>query len=121
MPTSRAGSSTCSTAEFSRSGAAPPEQRQGASFLERTVTMWRNYWTVAVRALAKSRTYSIINIAGLAIGMAACILILLYIRYERSYDAWIPDVENTYELQSWYPNPKDGVPGFFQMGTYVAQ
>ena len=33
--------------------------------------MWRNYWTVAVRALAKSRTYSIINIAGLAIGASA--------------------------------------------------
>jgi putative ABC transport system permease protein len=43
--------------------------------------MWRNYWTVAVRALAKSKTYSIINIAGLAIGMAACVMILLYIRY----------------------------------------
>ena len=83
--------------------------------------MWRNYWTVAVRALAKSKTYSIINIAGLAIGMAACIMILLYIRYEQSYDKWLPDVQNTYELQSWYPNPKDGVPGFFQMGTYVAQ
>ena len=83
--------------------------------------MWRNYWTVAVRALAKSKTYSIINIAGLAIGMAACIMILLYIRYEESYDKWLPDVENTYELQSWYPHPKDGPPGFFQMGTYVAQ
>lgn len=83
--------------------------------------MWRNYWTVAVRALAKSKTYSIINIAGLAIGMAACILILLYIRYEQSYDKWLPDVENTYELQSWYPHPKDQPPGFFQMGTYVAQ
>jgi putative ABC transport system permease protein len=83
--------------------------------------MWRNYWTVAVRALAKSRTYSIINIAGLAIGMAACVMILLYIRYEQSYDKWLPDVENTYELQSWYPHPKDQPPGFFQMGTYVAQ
>jgi putative ABC transport system permease protein len=83
--------------------------------------MWRNYWTVAVRALAKSKTYSIINIAGLAIGMAACILILLYIRYEQSYDKWLPDVQNTYELQSWYPHPKDQPPGFFQMGTYVAQ
>src|SRR4051794_8488078 len=83
--------------------------------------MWRNYWTVAVRALAKSKTYSIINIAGLAIGMAACILILLYIRYEQSYDKWLPDAENTYEVQAWYPHPKDGPPGFFQMGTYVAQ
>ena len=54
------------------------------------MTMWRNYWTVAIRSLAKSRTYSIINIAGLAIGMAACILILLYIRYEQSYDAGCP-------------------------------
>jgi putative ABC transport system permease protein len=83
--------------------------------------MWRNYWTVAVRALAKNRTYSIINIVGLAIGMAACVLILLYIRYEKSYDKWIPDVENTYELQSWYPHPKDQPPGFVQMSTYSAQ
>ncbi len=74
--------------------------------------MWRNYWTVAVRALAKSKTYSIINIAGLAIGMAACIMILLYIRYEQSYDKWLPDVENTYQLQAWYPHPKDGEPAY---------
>ena len=79
--------------------------------------MWRNYWTVAVRALAKSKTYSIINIAGLAIGMAACIMILLYIRYERSYDRWIPDAENSYQFQAWYPNPDDGEPGFFQMSA----
>jgi putative ABC transport system permease protein len=83
--------------------------------------MWRNYWTVAVRALAKSKTYSIINIAGLAIGMAACIMILLYIRYEQSYDKWIPDVENTYELQAWYPHPPEGDPAFLQMSAYVTK
>ena len=83
--------------------------------------MWRNYWTVAVRALAKSKTYSIINIAGLAIGMAACILILLYIRYEQSYDKWIPGVADTYELQAWYPSPKDGQPTFMQMSAYVSK
>ena len=83
--------------------------------------MWRNYWTVAVRALAKNRTYSIINIAGLAIGMAACIMILLYIRYERSYDKWLPDVENTYQVQAWYPHPKDGEPTFLQMSAYVTE
>ena len=83
--------------------------------------MWRNYWTVAVRALAKSKTYSIINIVGLAIGMAACIMILLYIRYEQSYDEWLPDVENTYQLQAWYPHPKDGEPGFLQMSAYVTE
>jgi putative ABC transport system permease protein len=82
--------------------------------------MWRNYWTVAVRALAKSKTYSIINIAGLAIGMAACIMILLYINYERSYDKWLPDVENTYQLQAWYAHPPDGPPMFLQMSAYVS-
>jgi putative ABC transport system permease protein len=83
--------------------------------------MWRNYWTVAVRALAKNKTYSIINIAGLAIGMAACILILLYIRYEENYDRWLPDVENTYELQAWYPHPHDGNAIFMQMTAYVSK
>ena len=83
--------------------------------------MWRNYWTVAVRALAKNRTYSIINIAGLAIGMAACVMILLYIRYEESYDKWLPDVENTYQFQSWSPHPKDGEPRYSQMAAYVTK
>jgi putative ABC transport system permease protein len=83
--------------------------------------MWRNYWTVAVRSLAKSKTYSIINIAGLAIGMAACVLILLYIRYEQSYDKWLPDVDNTYQIQAWYPHPSDGEPTFMQMSAYVSK
>jgi putative ABC transport system permease protein len=83
--------------------------------------MWRNYWTVAVRALAKSKTYSIINIAGLAIGMTACVMILLYIRYEQSYDSWLPDVQNTYEMQVWSPHPKDGPPFFLQMAPYATE
>ena len=89
--------------------------------MERTVTMWRNYWTVAVRALAKSKTYSVINIAGLAIGMAACVMILLYINYEQSYDKWLPDVENTYQFQAWYPHPIDGEPTFLQMSSYTTK
>ena len=89
--------------------------------MERTVTMLRNYWTVAVRALAKSKTYSFINIAGLAIGMAACIMILLYVRYEQSYDNWLPNSENTYQLQAWYPHPHMGDPLFSQMSAYVSK
>jgi putative ABC transport system permease protein len=83
--------------------------------------MWRNYWTVAIRALAKSKTYSVINIVGLAIGMAACIMILLYIRYEQSYDKWLPNVANTYQLQAWYAHPKDGEPDFLQMSAFVSK
>jgi putative ABC transport system permease protein len=83
--------------------------------------MWRNYWTVAVRALAKSKTYSIINIAGLAIGMAACILILLYIRYEQSYDKWLPDAENTYQFQTFAKDPDGGGEFNGQMASFVTK
>src|SRR6185369_5782761 len=100
---------------------ASPGRLIRSSFHRRTFAMWRNYWTVAVRALAKSKTYSIINIAGLAIGMAACIMIFLYIQYERSYDKWLPDVQNTYQLQAWYPHPKDGEPSFLQMSAYISK
>lgn len=81
--------------------------------------MWRNYLTVGFRALAKSRAYSIINISGLAIGMAACLMILLFIRYETSYDKWVPGVENTYQFQTWWPHPSEGEPGYLQMASYV--
>ena len=67
--------------------------------------MWRNYLTVAYRALTKSRAYAVINIAGLALGLAACMLILLYIRYETSYDQWLPESERIYQVQATWHEP----------------
>jgi putative ABC transport system permease protein len=64
--------------------------------------MLRNYLTVGLRALAKNKTYAFINIFGLAIGMAACLLILLFVRYETSYDAWLDEGDRAYQLQSFY-------------------
>src|SRR3546814_11904998 len=70
--------------------------------------MWRNYLTVALRALAKNRAYTIINIAGLSLGIAACLLILSYVRYEFSYDEWLPDSENVFQLQDFYHATDEG-------------
>jgi putative ABC transport system permease protein len=67
--------------------------------------MWRNYLTMGMRVLMKNRAYALINILGLAIGMAACLMILLFVRYEFSYDKWLPNAENVYQAQSWY-DPK---------------
>jgi putative ABC transport system permease protein len=65
--------------------------------------MWRNYLTVGFRALTKNRTYAFINISGLALGLAACLMILLYVRYETSYDKWLPDSERIYQVQAtWH-------------------
>ena len=69
--------------------------------------MWRNYLTVGVRALVKNKTYAFINIFGLAIGLAACLMLLLYVRYETSYDNWLPNAENTYQFQTHYHGPAD--------------
>src|SRR5262245_4969497 len=82
--------------------------------------MWRNYMTVGIRALAKNRTYAFINIFGLAIGLAACLMLLIYVRYEMSYDEWLPNSENTYQLQSHYRNKQTGEEGHLQMTSYVA-
>lgn len=82
--------------------------------------MWRNYITVGVRALAKNRTYSLINIMGLAVGMAACLMILLYVRYELSYDSWLKNAENIYQIQSWNRDPETGDEYKLRMSQYVA-
>src|SRR5687767_13366688 len=82
--------------------------------------MWRNYLTVGIRALAKNKTYAFINIFGLALGLAACLMILLYVRYELSYDEWLPNAENVYQLQSQYADQDTGEQFKLQMSAYVS-
>jgi putative ABC transport system permease protein len=82
--------------------------------------MWRNYLTVGFRALAKNRTYAFINIFGLALGLAACLMILLYVRYELNYDKWLPNGENVYQLQTFYDDRQSGEELKLQMSAYVA-
>jgi putative ABC transport system permease protein len=82
--------------------------------------MWRNYLVVGARALAKNRTYAFINIFGLALGLAACLLILLYVRYETSYDRWLPGAENVYQVQSFSIDPDSGERFNFRQSQYVA-
>ncbi|MBV9884659.1 MAG: ABC transporter permease [Sphingomonadaceae bacterium] len=62
--------------------------------------MWGNYLTVGLRTLARDRTYAFINIFGLAVGIAACMILLLYVRYETSYDAWLPGADRIFQVQS---------------------
>ena len=83
--------------------------------------MWRNYLTVGVRALAKNKTYAFINIFGLAIGLAACLMILLYVRYELSYDKALPGADQAYQFQSYFTDPDAGEVQKIQMAAYVSK
>ena len=60
--------------------------------------MFKNYLTIAIRNLVRHKGYSLINIAGLAIGMACCLLIVLYVQYEFSYDRYHENVEQIYRV-----------------------
>ncbi len=64
--------------------------------------MLKNYLKIAFRNIFKNKTYSLINILGLAIGMAACWFIFQYVRFELSYDRWHKNATRLYRVPiSW--------------------
>jgi putative ABC transport system permease protein len=60
--------------------------------------MFRNYLKVAIRTFIKSKSFSFINIAGLAIGISACILISLYVLDELSFDRFHANADRIYRI-----------------------
>ncbi len=58
-----------------------------------------NYILSASRNIFKHKLFSIINIVGLAVGFATCILIMLFIKDELSYDAWLDNSENIFRVE----------------------
>lgn len=60
--------------------------------------MLKNYLKIAWRNLLKAKGFSFINIAGLSIAFAACILISIYILHETSYDKSVPNSSNIYRV-----------------------
>ena len=62
--------------------------------------MFRNYLVIALRNIVRHKLYSFINIAGLAVGLASLILIILYVRDELSYDKWIPGSDKLYRVEA---------------------
>lgn len=60
--------------------------------------MLKNNFKVAFRQMKRQKFYSAVNIIGLALGIACCLLIALYIKEELSYDQQHPNVENLYRI-----------------------
>lgn len=63
--------------------------------------MLQNYLKIARRNFQKHKAFAGINAAGLAIGMAACLLILQYVTHELSYDR-VPDADRIYRVENNY-------------------
>jgi putative ABC transport system permease protein len=60
--------------------------------------MLRNYFTIAYRNLTKHKAFSFTNSLGLAVGMAACLLVLQYVVFEFSYDTFHTQTDHIYRL-----------------------
>jgi putative ABC transport system permease protein len=60
--------------------------------------MFKNYLKVALRNLLRHKVYTFINIAGLSLGIAFCLLILLFVKDEWSYDTFHPKADRIYRL-----------------------
>src|SRR5947207_3030822 len=61
--------------------------------------MFKNYFKIAFRNLKKSKSFSVINILGLAIGLACFMLIAVFVYNELSYDKYPADAKDIYRVQ----------------------
>src|SRR5205809_4840766 len=62
--------------------------------------MLKNYLRIASRNVIKHKVYAAINVSGLAVGIAACILLFTVVKYELSYDTFQPDYKRIYHVAS---------------------
>lgn len=62
------------------------------------IPMFQNYVKIAIRNILKRKGYTLLNVSGLTIGLAAVMLIGIYLRNEWTYDQSIPDYERVYRL-----------------------
>ncbi|HEY8734542.1 MAG TPA: ABC transporter permease, partial [Puia sp.] len=76
--------------------------------------MFQNYYKTAFRNLVRNKKFSLINISGLAIGIASSILIFIVVSYELGYDTFRPEYDNIYQVAI-----EDKFPGgtFYTPGT----
>ena len=63
--------------------------------------MLKNYLKIAVRNISKNKLFAFVNIPGLGIGLAVCILIMLWVQNEWSYDKYNKDYDNIYRVLSY--------------------
>ena len=67
--------------------------------------MIKNYWIIAVRSLQRNKSYSIINILGLTLGVAVTLLLFMVVRYEQSFDGWHAKRDRTYRVLTGSQRP----------------
>jgi len=69
--------------------------------------MLKNFFKIAIRKFLKHKVYSLINVIGLGVGLAACFLIYLYVHFETTYDDFNRKGDRIYRLVTDIKTPTD--------------
>lgn len=69
--------------------------------------MWKNYLKIGWRSLRRSKVFSFINMAGLALGLTCCILILLYIKDESTFDRFQKNGKDLFRIKVTMTSSED--------------
>ena len=73
-------------------------KKRKKTYTSNPTAMFRNYFTVTLRQLKKNRAFALINLSGLALGMAAFILILQYVSFQQSFNRFHTQSPNLYRV-----------------------
>jgi len=104
----------------------PYSRSTGVLSYLKVTPMFKNYFRIAIRNLARNKIYSFINIAGLSLGLASAMLIILYVKDEVSFDRFHKGVNQIYRVTSNNFSKKENKieytsnTGYFQGPRYTA-
>jgi putative ABC transport system permease protein len=88
-----------------------------SSYNYKPFNMYKNYLMIAWRNLLKKKAYSAINILGLALGIACCLLIFMYVDYERSFDNYHAKGDRIYRVIHGSRDEKESTASFWVWGN----
>src|SRR5688572_21254454 len=75
-------------------------QQQVIQIRTKTSLMFKSYFLLALRNHARNKFYTAINVAGLAIGIASCLIIMLFVKHELGYDRFNQKAERIYRVNT---------------------
>jgi putative ABC transport system permease protein len=85
----------------------------------------RHYLLIAIRSVARHKLYSFINVLGLSVALTCTIFVILFVRYQLSYDKWIPGTQDLYRVESTLRNPSgapiDSAPTAYPLGVAMRE
>jgi putative ABC transport system permease protein len=83
--------------------------------------MWHNYLTTLARFVSRNKQSTLINVFGMSIGLAVAFMATGFVRYETSFESWIPAVERIHRVENFYHFPGGSNSSLAHIGAPVGE